>query len=356
MTVTQLFPILLTRDLPRLVGFYEHALRAVVVLPVRRRGAKTTTCRCSIDAASLGIGRDASMPARVTGDRVALWFYVDDVDAVFHRWMQAGGDVAQEPQDMPWGERVAQVRDPDGNLVNLGRLRHRRSGRDHPVAGEAQCLLPVSSRMPPRPIMSPPPVAVSRSMRFGRLCRTSRVRSRRSAPTCRPRSSAITKKTRPELDHLQRDGPGVQVDELREHRDEERDRLGVRDADDEALAELAPRRARRRRRAVAACADSLRCRIACTPRYIEVERADHLDDREQHDRASRRCRRRRGRRATMTGSSPRALPSTLRRPPRRPSASARPIVNSTLGPGMTISTSAASVKARRFSIGTTSKR
>jgi uncharacterized glyoxalase superfamily protein PhnB len=25
-----------------------------------------------------------------------------------------------EPADMPWGERVAQVRDPDGNLVNLG--------------------------------------------------------------------------------------------------------------------------------------------------------------------------------------------------------------------------------------------
>jgi uncharacterized glyoxalase superfamily protein PhnB len=121
MTVTQLFPILLTRDLPRLVGFYEHALRAVVVY---RFGdaEEDDYVSLSIDVASLGIGRDATMPARVTGDRVALWFYVDDVDAVFHRWMQAGGDVAQEPQDMPWGERVAQVRDPDGNLVNLGRL------------------------------------------------------------------------------------------------------------------------------------------------------------------------------------------------------------------------------------------
>lgn len=121
MTVTQLFPILVTPDLPRLVGFYEHALRAVVVY---RFGdaEEDDYVSLSIDGASLGIGRDPKMPARSTTDRVPLWFYVDDVDAVFHRWMQAGGDVAQEPQDMPWGERVAQVRDPDGNLVNIGRL------------------------------------------------------------------------------------------------------------------------------------------------------------------------------------------------------------------------------------------
>ena len=68
--------------------------------------------------ASLGIGRDSSAPS-VDG-RIALWFYVDDVDAAYRRWMTAGGDTVQAPGDMPWGERVAQVRDPDGNLVNLG--------------------------------------------------------------------------------------------------------------------------------------------------------------------------------------------------------------------------------------------
>jgi uncharacterized glyoxalase superfamily protein PhnB len=34
-------------------------------------------------------------------------------------WLAAGGRTEQAPADMPWGERVAQVRDPDGNLVNL---------------------------------------------------------------------------------------------------------------------------------------------------------------------------------------------------------------------------------------------
>ena len=116
MTVTQLFPILLTRDLPRLVTFYKRALRGVVSY---RFGSadEDDYVSLALGAASLGIRRAA--PDAASGDRVALWFYVDDVDSAFHNWMAVGGDVVQAPEDMPWGERVAQVRDPDGNLVNL---------------------------------------------------------------------------------------------------------------------------------------------------------------------------------------------------------------------------------------------
>jgi uncharacterized glyoxalase superfamily protein PhnB len=119
MTVTQLFPILLTRDLPRLVAFYERTLHAIVAY---RFGSadEDDYVSLTLGEASLGIGRDPETPDAASGDRVALWFYVDDVDAAFRHWMEAGGDVVQEPQDMPWGERVSQVRDPDGNLVNLG--------------------------------------------------------------------------------------------------------------------------------------------------------------------------------------------------------------------------------------------
>jgi predicted enzyme related to lactoylglutathione lyase len=119
MTVTQLFPILLTRDLPRLVAFYERTLQAVVEYRFAT-GDEDDYVSLTVDGASLGIGKDPKTPDAASGDRVALWFYVDDVDAVHRQWMEAGGDVVQEPQDMPWGERVAQVRDPDGNLVNLG--------------------------------------------------------------------------------------------------------------------------------------------------------------------------------------------------------------------------------------------
>jgi predicted enzyme related to lactoylglutathione lyase len=31
----------------------------------------------------------------------------------------AGGTVQGQPKDMPWGQRVAHVLDPDGNMLNL---------------------------------------------------------------------------------------------------------------------------------------------------------------------------------------------------------------------------------------------
>ncbi len=119
MAVRSLFPILLSRDLPRLVSFYEHALHGRVRY---RFGSpdQDDYVSLALGEASLGIGRDPAAADGGAGDRVSLWFYVDDVDAAFARWRTAGGDVVQEPADMPWGERVAQVRDPDGNLVNLG--------------------------------------------------------------------------------------------------------------------------------------------------------------------------------------------------------------------------------------------
>lgn len=117
MAVQSLFPILTTRDLPRLVSFYERALGGEVTYRFGD-GDAADYVSLAIGPAVLGIGRDPQ--AAGTGDRVALWFYVDDVDAACASWSDAGGAVIREPTDMPWGERVAQVRDPDGTLVNLG--------------------------------------------------------------------------------------------------------------------------------------------------------------------------------------------------------------------------------------------
>lgn len=48
--------------------------------------------------------------------RFEMFVYVDDVDATV---AELRGAVLREAQDMPWGERVAYVRDPDGNPVAL---------------------------------------------------------------------------------------------------------------------------------------------------------------------------------------------------------------------------------------------
>lgn len=117
--MTSLFPILLTRDLPRLVAFYTEALGAVVGFTYADDG-EDVYVSLDVGPASLGIGRDATVPAASAPDRITLWFYVDDVDEAFGRATAAGAVVVEEPTDRPWGERVAMVRDLDGNLVNLG--------------------------------------------------------------------------------------------------------------------------------------------------------------------------------------------------------------------------------------------
>jgi lactoylglutathione lyase len=48
-----------------------------------------------------------------------LCVYVADVDEAVAAARDAGASVLLEPVEQPWGERVAFVEDPDGNLVML---------------------------------------------------------------------------------------------------------------------------------------------------------------------------------------------------------------------------------------------
>lgn len=56
------------------------------------------------------------------GHRMALAFECEsagDVDATYARLVEAGHDGKKEPYDAPWGQRYANVVDPDGNVVDL---------------------------------------------------------------------------------------------------------------------------------------------------------------------------------------------------------------------------------------------
>jgi uncharacterized glyoxalase superfamily protein PhnB len=56
------------------------------------------------------------------GNRMALAFLLDapqDVDRTYSELIEAGGQPHKEPWDAFWGQRYAQLRDPDGNAVEL---------------------------------------------------------------------------------------------------------------------------------------------------------------------------------------------------------------------------------------------
>ncbi len=119
MAYTQIFPILSSPDLDRLVAFYRTALDAVVSY---RFPAEGEAGYVALDLAGghLGIGREPAAPPATDPQRVALWIYTEDCDAAACRVRAAGGAVLDEPAEAPWGERVAKVADPDGNVLHLG--------------------------------------------------------------------------------------------------------------------------------------------------------------------------------------------------------------------------------------------
>jgi lactoylglutathione lyase len=53
------------------------------------------------------------------GVRFELFVYVEEVDRLVGELRATGVTVLREPADMPWGERVAYVTDPEGNPVAL---------------------------------------------------------------------------------------------------------------------------------------------------------------------------------------------------------------------------------------------
>jgi lactoylglutathione lyase len=105
----ELFPILTTGDLPRALGFYRDLLGFQVTYQFPPEGEPGYVA-LDLGRSHLGIGADQAAagngpaPART---RFTLWVYADDCDAA----------VEAEPADQPWGERMAEVADPDGNRV-----------------------------------------------------------------------------------------------------------------------------------------------------------------------------------------------------------------------------------------------
>jgi predicted enzyme related to lactoylglutathione lyase len=117
--MTSIQPIVSTPDLPRLRAFYEAVLGATQTLRVPDEGPEFFV-HLRVGDTAFGIvhnaGTEVGEPVRVI-----LSAEVDDVDALLPVVEAAGGRAPSRPNDMPWGQRVAHVHDPDGNMLNLTR-------------------------------------------------------------------------------------------------------------------------------------------------------------------------------------------------------------------------------------------
>ena len=113
------FPILSTPDLAGALGFYEELLGGTVTYRFPDDG-DAQYVGLDLGSSHLGIGADPDLDAESGAQRFSLWVYVDDCDAVVETSRAAGVTILEEPVDQPWGERLARVADPDGNVVIIG--------------------------------------------------------------------------------------------------------------------------------------------------------------------------------------------------------------------------------------------
>jgi lactoylglutathione lyase len=113
------FPILLTPDMPRALGFYRDLLEGEIDFQFPPEGDPGYV-GMNIGGGHLGIGLSPDAEAGPGRQRFSLWVYADSCDEAVERLRGGGATVTEEPADQPWGERVARVLDPDGNEVIVG--------------------------------------------------------------------------------------------------------------------------------------------------------------------------------------------------------------------------------------------
>jgi predicted enzyme related to lactoylglutathione lyase len=110
-------PIIVSNDLDRLVAFYTELLGAAEVVRFPDDGP-TFYAGLRLGDSELGVSADESVVPGTPG-RMLLSIEVPDVDVLLPTVERLGGQATGGANDMPWGQRVAHIRDPDGNVVNL---------------------------------------------------------------------------------------------------------------------------------------------------------------------------------------------------------------------------------------------
>ena len=110
---------LVASDLKAMVGFYEMVTgqTAEWLAPVFAEIVTPSATLAFGSAETVALFKEGS--AEPAANRTAIIeFQVDDVDAEFSR-LRDKVEVVHEPKMMPWGNRAAQLRDPEGTLVGL---------------------------------------------------------------------------------------------------------------------------------------------------------------------------------------------------------------------------------------------
>ena len=120
------YTILYVSDVAVSLDFYERALgqrRRFVHESGQYAERETGPTALALAAHELAAANVPGLyrPERRAGAQPTfeVCFVTDDVQGAFDRAITEGAEAVTAPQTKPWGQDVAYIRDPDGNLVEL---------------------------------------------------------------------------------------------------------------------------------------------------------------------------------------------------------------------------------------------
>ncbi len=117
-------PYLAVDDAARAIEFYERALGAKEASRMAAPGGKIAHAELEIGDSRIMLsdpfpGTSTSPPGELGGTSASVFLYVEDVDAVVQRAVDAGATLTMEVSDQFWGDRFGAFRDPFGHVWSV---------------------------------------------------------------------------------------------------------------------------------------------------------------------------------------------------------------------------------------------
>ncbi len=111
-------PYLVVRDGVRAIDFYKKSFGASELSRMGTPDGKIAHAELKIGDSMIMLSDEMmeyKSPQSLGGSPVSIFLYVEDVDSVFNKAVQAGAKGDTPPADMFWGDRYGKLTDPFGH-------------------------------------------------------------------------------------------------------------------------------------------------------------------------------------------------------------------------------------------------
>jgi PhnB protein len=108
-------PFLSVKGAGRLLDFLKQALGAEEIMRMPGPGGAVMHAEVNIGNSRLMLSEATQSPPTQS----SFYLYVRDVDTLYKRALAAGAASQTEPADQFWGDRMAAVKDPFGNIWSV---------------------------------------------------------------------------------------------------------------------------------------------------------------------------------------------------------------------------------------------